>query len=201
MIKNNALLIACLLFPSFLFAQQVNNTDLKNISNPIIYIEGFSGISAISDVGVAGGVELNYQYIKNLFTFRYIDITGFKQEIVSPILPILIYYETKNDKEYALLYGWRWLRINHSYSISTGVSYNNFNGIDKDINDNPYANQENYFGFPFEVNVKWFQSKKHSKLLWNSVIPSIGIKFFGSISKNSFVAIGVSIGFGLHKTY
>jgi hypothetical protein len=46
MIKNNALLIACLLFQSFLFAQQVNNIDLKSISNPIIYIEGFSGISS-----------------------------------------------------------------------------------------------------------------------------------------------------------
>jgi hypothetical protein len=189
------------IFATSVFGQQVDYVELKNKSNPIIYIEGFGGISAISDIGVAGGVELSYQYKKNLFTFRYIDITGFKQEIVSPILPIPIYYETKNDKEYALLYGLRWLQNNHSYSLSAGISYNHFNWNDKYIDDNSFVNQENYFGFPFEANVKWFHSKKRSKLISDVVIPSVGIKIFGNISKNSFLGVSVSIGFGLHKTY
>jgi hypothetical protein len=106
---NLVKLFLVFIFTTSVFGQQEDYEESKTNQNLLIYIEGFGGISAISDIGVAGGVELNCQYKKNLFTFRYLDITGFKQEIVSPILPLPIYYETKNDKEYALLYGLRWL--------------------------------------------------------------------------------------------
>jgi hypothetical protein len=198
---NLVKLFLVFIFTTSVFGQQEDYEESKTNQNLLIYIEGFGGISAISDIGVAGGVELNCQYKKNLFTFRHLDITGFKQEIVSPILPLPIYYETKNDKEYALLYGLRWLQNNHSYSISAGISYNHFSWNDTYIDGNYFVNQENYFGFPFEANVKWFHSKKRSKLIFDSLIPSIGIKIFGSISKNTFLGVGVSVGFGLHKKY
>jgi hypothetical protein len=93
------------------------------------------------------------------------------------------------------------LQNNHSYSISAGISYNHFSWNDTYIDGNYFVNQENYFGFPFEANVKWFHSKKRSKLIFDSLIPSIGIKIFGSISKNTFLGVGVSGGFGLHNKY
>jgi hypothetical protein len=45
--------------------------------------------------------------------------------------------------------------------------------------------------------------KKKSKLIYNAMIPSVGVKLFGHIGIYSFAGVGVSVsvGFGLSKKY
>ena len=87
------------------------------------------------------------------------------------------------------MYGKRWLQSNHSYSISSGLSYNHF------ISN---TSNSDYIGLPLEANIIWFSSKKKNTI-GNAITPKFGFKLFGSISKNSFVGVGISLGVGYHK--
>lgn len=181
-------------------AQQITDSDVKK-SNPIIYAEMFGGFSAIKDFGVAGGLEMNYQYKKSLFSFRFTDITGYRKEEIIPIFPVPIYSKTENIQEYAVLYGVRWVKSSHSYSLSTGVSYNNLELEIRDSEGNRYFNYKNFYGVPFEANFKWFYPKRRDKIIFNALIPSVGLKIFGNIAQQSFVGAAVSVGFGFSKQY
>ena len=116
------------------------------------------------------------------------EIAGYIKDSESGFL-IPSYNRTKHNNECALLYGKRLLQDNHSYSISGGISYNHFIS---NISDS------NYVGLPLEVNIIWFYSKKNNTI-GNAITPKFGFKLFGSISKNSFVGIGISLGIGNHK--
>ena len=81
------------------------------------------------------------------------------------------------------------------------MSSNHLKVATRDFEDNFYNQYQRYYGVPFEGNFKFFYPKKRSKLVYNCIIPSIGVKLFGSISKNSFVGVGFALGFGLSKNY
>jgi hypothetical protein len=66
---------------------------------------------------------------------------------------------------------------------------------------NNYFKSKSYVGLPFEANMKWFASKKRSKVIWDILIPSGGVKIFGNISKRSFVGLGGTFGIGFNKKY
>lgn len=200
MIKKLHKVVFLFTFITTLQAQQISDSDVKG-SNPIIYAEMFGGFSAIKHFGVAGGLEMNYQYKKSLFSFRFTDITGYRREEIILIFPVPIYPETEHIQEYALLYGVRWVKSSHSYSLSTGVSYNNLELEVRDSKSNRYFNYKNYYGVPFEANFKWFYPKRRDKIIFNALIPSVGLKIFGNIAQQSFVGAAVSVGFGWSKQY
>ncbi len=175
-------LIIVIVFSNIIYAQEAK------LSNTIIYIEAFGGFSVISDAGFGGGFELNYQNKKDLLSFRIMEIAGYIKDAESGFL-ITSYNRTKHNNEYALLYGKRWQQSNHSYSISGGISYNNF------FSD---TYNSDYFGFPLEANIIWFSSKKKNTN-GNAITPKFGFKLLGSISTNSFVGVGISLGIGNHK--
>lgn len=184
------------------FGQEATDLEKVEKTNPIIYLEGYGGPAVVGNIGISGGVELNYQTGKNLFSFRFTNAVGYGRMsddyIIAPR-----YFRADDNKEYALLYGRRWLSFNHSYSVSLGISRNNLELIKRygDSNENRFVRYENYYGVPFEANYKWFYSKKKPKLLYYILIPSVGVKFFGNIGPYSFVGAGVTLGLGLNKQY
>ncbi|WP_291150513.1 hypothetical protein [Flavobacterium sp. UBA7680] len=196
MVKKLLKIIFVLILSNSIYAQETNDSELKPKSNPIIYGEAFGGFVGMKHFGLAGGGELNYQYKKHLFTLRYSHESGYvKQDSV------FAFSSVEDNDEYAILYGKRWLTRNHSYSVSAGISSNNLKLSFKDSDDNYYYQYKRFVGVPFEANFKWFAPKKRSSLIFNALTPSIGLKLFGSISKNSFVGAGLVIGFGLPKEY
>jgi hypothetical protein len=199
-VKKTLKIVFAFVLSNSMFSQQTSDVKLKEDSNSIIYIEGFGGPSVVKNVGVSGGVELNYQFGKSLFSFRYTNSAGYTRKS-NIVIVFPAYYKSEDNSEYALLYGRRWLMDNHSYSVSTGISYNNLELAVKDIDGNRFAHYENFWAVPFEANYKWFYRKKKSKLIYNAMIPSVGVKLFGHIGTYSFAGVGVSVGFGLSKKY
>ena len=157
--------------------------------------------------------NLNYQFGKtDLITFRTAAIIGTSREYaaLSPviILPFLVQREVQT--EYGLLYGKRWTYGNYSLSGSAGVSHFNrkYFGIGKETVDELY---ENYFGVPFEFNIKFFKENKQRFRAYYGLMPigkkkvsfgrSVGFKLTGNIAKHSNLGIGINYGFGWHKKY
>jgi hypothetical protein len=196
MVKKLLKIIFVLMLSNSIYAQETNDSELKPKSNPIIYGEVFGGFVGMKHFGLAGGGELNYQYKKHLFTLRYSHETGYvKQDSV------VAFSNVEDNDEYAVLYGKRWITRSHSYSISAGVNSNNLKLTKRDMDDNRYYQYKRFYGVPFEANFKWFNPKKRSNLIFNALTPSIGFKLFGSISKYSYVGVGLTIGIGLPKEY
>jgi hypothetical protein len=198
MIKNLLSIFLVLLFLNSIQAQQTDDTESKEKSNPIIYAEAFGGFAVVQNIGLAGGGELNYQTGKNLFSFRYTNAVGYtrKENYIVPT-----YDKVADNNEFALMYGRRWLKESRSYSISAGLNYNSFEFINRDSDNNRYSNYKYFYGMPFEANYKWYYSKRRSNLIFNMMIPSVGIKLFGSIARNTFVGVGLTLGLGLPKEY
>ncbi|MGO4771073.1 hypothetical protein ACEN2I_05380 [Flavobacterium sp. W22_SRS_FK3] len=183
-----------------MFSQQNDDLETKEKLNPVIYLEGFGGPAIVQNVGIVGGVEINYQYQKSLFSFRFTNAVGYTKQEDFIIFPT--YRKSEDFKEYSFLYGRRWLYTNHSYSISAGISYNNLElSVIIDEEGNHYEHTKYLYGVPFEANYKWFYRKKKSNLIYNILIPSVGVKFFGNIGECSYVGAGVCVGFGLSKNY
>lgn len=199
MIKKILSIFLVLLFFNSTQGQQTDDTELKEKSNPIIYAEVFGGFAVVQNIGLACGAELNYQTGKNLFSFRYTNAVGYMQKEEHYIAPAFDKQEDINEA--ALLYGRRWLKENHSYSISAGINYNSFEALNRDFEGNRHSNYTYFWGVPFEASYKRFYSKKRSNLIFNTIIPSVGIKLFGSIAKYSFVGVGLTLGLGLPKDY
>lgn len=198
MVTNLPRALFVLVFFNSMQGQQTAYTELKEKSNPIIYAEVFGGFAVVQNIGVAGGGELNYQIEKNLFSFRYTNAVGYtrKENYIVPT-----YDKIADNNEFALMYGRRWLKESHSYSVSAGLNYSSFEFINRDSDNNRYSNYKYFYGVPFEANYKWYYSKRRSNLIFNMMIPSVGIKLFGSIARNTFVGIGLTLGIGLPKDY
>ncbi len=77
MIKKLLRIYLILLLSGSVHAQQINDTDVTEKSNPIIFGELFGGLVGMNHFGVCGGAELNYQNKKSLFTFRFTNVTGY----------------------------------------------------------------------------------------------------------------------------
>ncbi len=174
--------------------------------NSIIFGEITAGLG-FKNTG-SGIVSLHYQHEKSLFSYRFSRLRKSKLFITS-LFPIVPAYYTPlikiKAKEYAFLYGRRFVENDFSYSFSGGVSYTKSTNIPKIY---PVFT-DFYMGFPFEINIKWFKSEKRSIMLFG-LIPitkptgfgsSLGVKLFGNLSKQSYIGIGVTFGLGYYKNY
>ncbi|TDQ08914.1 hypothetical protein [Pedobacter metabolipauper] len=206
--KITLLLILCSVY-SYSFAQRDSSSvstqkdTLNQIKlNSIVFLEIYAGYSA----GVDGGLSLNYQYKKQLFSLRY---SGSIELSTDPdkftwLFPFID--RTELTTEVAALYGWRRITKGHSYSISAGVSqsHKTVEYADKTFGREVY----NYTGIPLEFNIKWFNKIKRDRILGifrvdkpTAFSGSIGFKLYGNISKFSTVGLGLTYGFGYHKVY
>ena len=198
--KKTILLLILLLFQKSICTAQ----DKKN---PIIYLESLIGYANGSCKGFTGGAELNYQRKNNLFTYRYLEVIDYRKE--GTLLYIPVYTEVEMIKEQALLYGKRIIEGNTSYSYAAGVSYVDREFLVDSSNNVLKYNTTQSIGFPFELNIKWFNSKKEKYRIYElipvrkptSFANSIGFKLYGAISKTSFFGIGLTVGLGWHKNY
>ncbi len=197
------ILLLLLLFSIVSFSQEKNTTS----NNPIIYADmtlGFSLMNTYSGIGT-----INYQTKNNLFTYRFSELYHItaKDKKWLIVFPFLIFSSALKSREHAFLYGKRYENNDFSYSFSGGLSYTRY--TDNPSLLNPTSLKNSFFGFPFEVNVKWFKSEKKRFRIY-SLIPvgkptglggSFGIKLFGNISKKSYIGIGLTFGLGYYKNY
>ncbi|MDR2206327.1 MAG: hypothetical protein LBE36_09280 [Flavobacteriaceae bacterium] len=180
---------------------------------PILYIDVGGGYAKVFSEkgGLMSSAGLNYETNKNLFTVRYAHINelSFDLFMLSPFTPIPIVWSDTSIDEYGILYGRRYTEDNFSYSFSAGVSIYEHAEFLKDEQGKYYENSKNYFGVPFEFNVKWFKSTKKPYTIYG-VIPvgkptafgnSIGFKLIGNISKHAYIGFGIVWGIGYHKEY
>ncbi|NBL65005.1 hypothetical protein GV828_07310 [Flavobacterium sp. NST-5] len=207
--KNFALLL--LTFP--MFAQV--NTDTIPKTNPIIFTEGFAGFAGSDNGGMwFSGVNLNYQFNKtDLLTAKYSFNQALQSRYVylSPFVTFPILEEQEIQNEWALLYGKRWIDKGFSYGVSAGISYVDRQYLDQN-NENVFRYyKENYFGVAYEFNIKWFKKDKKRFRALYGIIPvtkrkvafgrSVGFKLVGNFSRNNYIGLGMSYGFGWHKKY
>ncbi|MET4082591.1 hypothetical protein ABIB40_002551 [Pedobacter sp. UYP30] len=208
MLSTRFKLFVVLLFIGAAFTNQafgqvdttINLDVVAKAKNPIIFGEGFIGGS----FGFLFGGELNYQVNHSLFTAR---ITGVSVlEIGGFIIPV--FYTKEFYYEPALLYGYRYIKNGHSFSVSGGISYNN--KLVYSPRESVYSERSEYVGFPFEVNYKLFKNKKTRYRIIYSIFPvgkptafgrGFGLKLSGNISKFSYLGFGLTYGFGYHKVY
>jgi hypothetical protein len=185
------------------------STFSQEKANPIIFVEFFGGYSGGSSQGWTGGYNLNFEKNKNLFSVRFLGLANLKSDYIqtSPftILPFFKTEETIN--EIAVLYGKRFIYDNKSLSFSVGIASLKREYLVDD--ESEFYNRDNYAGFPFEFNLKWFHANKERYRIYG-LIPvgkpisfgrSIGFKIVGNISKTNFIGLGISYGIGFHKVY
>ena len=196
-----------LLLFTILFLLFNYNSVAQDKTNPIVYVETILGYSNGGYKGLTGGGNLNYQYKNNLFTARLLELSNYRKDGTFIIIPV--YTLIERIREYGFLYGKRIIEGNTSYSYSAGISL-----VDREYLDDTSTTILKYdtnqtFGFPFELNIKWFNSKKERYRIYE-IIPvgkptafanSIGFKFYGDISKKSFIGLGLTFGLGWHKNY
>lgn len=196
------------------YSINIHSQEKKEDNLPILFGEVlFGGAGRINgNGGILIGGELNYQYKKDLFSLRYIHNSQVQSDVLflTPVTPFPILREKQINKETGLLYGKRWIYGSSSLSISGGISLNNYLNNLTDENNRNYRTTENYVGFPFEVNYKWFKSEKKRYRILYGLIPvgkptsfgrNFGFKLIGNISKNSFIGLGIVAGLGVHKKY
>ena len=178
--------------------------SLQQKENPIVF--GNFNISYLEGVGskISAGLSINYQYKKNLFSFRFIQNHQVERarDFIFVFFPTD--YVTNTLSEYSLLYGKRFIKDNFSYHISAGISYNDFTRDDNgDITTKIYA------GFPVQIGINWFNAKKEKYRIFD-LIPvgkptgfgrSAGINLYANIAKKSYIGLGFSFGLGWHKKY
>ena len=107
------------------------------------------------------------------------------------------------------MFGKRSIERNTSYSYMAGIVLVDREYLVDETNSTLKYNNELSLGFPFELNVKWFNSRKQPYRIYE-IIPigkptvfanSIAFKFYGDIFKKSFIGIGVTVGYDWHKNY
>ena len=199
------------------FSQVTKDSIVKKKTNPVIYGDLFFGPSVDKNSRtIFIGGSLNYQYKKNLFTIRYTENLDLETRWVF-IFPTFI--SKSENRETAILFGQRFIDGNQSLSFSAGISYNQFEVFNYD-NENLFlsnfskdlisSNYDNFIGFPFEAEIRWFNAKKQRYRIVYALIPigqptsfgrSIGFKLLGNISKQSYIGIGLTFGIGYHKEY
>lgn len=197
------LLLTFYLITFFVFSQNdsIRRKDTINKS-PILYGDISYGISREFNDGVKFmlGASFTYQYKNKIFSLRYVENNEMKTVFI--LIPVVV----NKSKEYAFLYGKRWIEHDMSYSFSAGLSTANYSVYERD----EIISSEDYLGVPFEINIKWFKSEKQRFGLLYGIIPignstafgrSYGFKIVGNLSKRSYVGIGVVFGLGVHKRY
>ena len=192
-LKLKMLLAGCLLINISAFCQAEQN-------NPVTFLDVYIGQAVGNAGGFSMGLGLNYQVRKNFFTARALGSLKFGDGSSANSFSGYLFDIENSMGEAALLYGIRTINEGHAYSYSLGVSYNEF--FD-------YIGDHQYFGIPFEANIKWFQKEREQfKLI--GFIPvgqptgfgtSFGFKLFGNFSKQPYAGLGLSAGIGYHKVY
>ncbi|WP_439129928.1 hypothetical protein [Polaribacter sp.] len=182
--------------------QKVDSLIIK--ANPIVFVDGNLGYANGYLQGFSAGFSINYQIKRDLFKLRFFTIENIEKIDFFIFFPINIVSTTLD--EYSLLYGKRYIEDNFSYHFSGGISYNK-----ETFNDNGNKTvKDSFVGFPIEIGISWFKSKKERFRIFYGLIPvgkptsfgkSIGIKLYGNIAKKSYVGIGFSFGLGWHKKY
>ena len=177
-------------------------------SNPIVYTEMFFGLSGGRAGGLGLGLEVNYQSKNNLFSARYVgnlrlDNTGF----TNPFIPIPNIESSSTAEEFSILYGYRKAINGHAFSVSGGLSRNKYTFYGE--NGNNTYKRDYYLGFPFELNYQFFKREKERLYIYG-IIPigkptalgqGLGVRIFGNISRNSYLGLALSGGFGYFKKY
>lgn len=181
-------------------------------TNPIFFAETFVGGGG-SFSGYGGfmyGGTASFQHKKDFFTVRYIQHPEFKLRFaVAGTVGLPIIKSRFKNTEIAVMYGKRHIKNSVSYSYSGGISTNDFQTKYVDANNQVYRVVEQHLGFSYELNVKWFNSRKERYRIY-MIVPvgkpiafgrSFGFKLVGNISKHSYVGVGMTYGFGWHKNY
>lgn len=172
-------------------------------TNPIVFGDVFLGYSNTGKTAATIGVNINYQFKTNLFTFRTSQTTSVDKIYWFLIIPVPVVSNTTS--EFAALYGKRYVEEGMSYHFSGGISLN----VNKDISESVKV-VDNFIGFPFEIGVHWFKSKKKRFRIFSNLIPigkptafgrSIGFKLYGNIGKRSYIGLGLTSGLGWYKKY
>lgn len=189
--KQAILLITCVVLFSVNSSAQ-DSAQIKK-TNPIIYAEVVLGYARTKIGYLEAGAAVNYQFKKNLLTVRSTIIFSFNPD---------------QYQEHAVLYGRRYIKGERSLSYSLGASWNRTDLYDYST-FNTTKKKDVFLGVPFELNIKWFDEKKEKATIL-SYFPfgkqiafggGAGFKIQGNISKHSYVALGLVIGFGFHKQY
>jgi len=207
------------LIPFVVKGQIKENDSLKlDTSNPIIFGEMLMGVGSSENFGFVLGASLNYQRQKHLYTIRYtgfdaLELSKIKSGSISHLLIFPAYVDVEKINEYSFLYGRRHIydNVSFSYSSGIGIAYRQERQYIEDLDKYSDWISETNFGIPIELNIKWFKSRKQRLRIPYGLIPvgnkkiafgrSIGFKLFGHISKNSYVGLGLTWGFGIHKDY
>lgn len=186
---------------------QIDTTITQDVvvvkpKNPIVFGEVFVGGS----YGFLYGGEINYQIKNSLFTARITGVTVFETGVAGFFFPII--YLKEQYYEPAFLYGYRYIKGGHSFSISAGLSYNN--KLVYSPRPNVYSERTQYVGFPFEINYKLFKDRKTRYRIFYSLFPvgkptafgrGFGLKLIGNVSRYSYFGVGLTLGLGYHKVY
>lgn len=207
--KNKVTYCFWILFSCVFYAQTKLVNEDNSKTNPVVFYEFYGGYGANDKGGLKNlGVNLNYEFSKsNLLTTRFTYLGRHRTEYVF-LFPDIKVQEEQN--EYAVLYGKRWVKDGHSFSASGGISYVNRRDYTY-IETNYYRDDQNYAGFPFELNIKWFKKEKSPFRAYYGIIPTgkrevsfgraAGFKLIGNISKHSYFGVSFTLGLGWHKKY
>lgn len=207
--KKNILLFT-LLFSVFLSAlAQTQKDSIISKTNPILFVDATFGYTNGSIKGIAVGGSVNYQKKNNLYTFKAFSNFDYRDTNFIEIIPTS--GTSRIIEEYSLLYGKRFVEEEFAYHFSGGISYNVYLEKEREnIFDHLINVKDSYFGFPLEIGLSWFKSKKERFRVLYGLIPvgkptgfgrSFGVKLYGNIAKKSYVGIGLSFGIGWHKKY
>lgn len=177
-------------------------------TNPIVFLDANVGYAGGSSSGFINGASFNYQKSNDLFTIRTSQLIDSDLGYISPYLPLPIFDVKETIIEYGLLYGKRYVYENRSFSFSAGIATIDRQLESKDNSTQEFSRKPLSIGFPFEVNIKWFNSEKEKYRIYGlipvgkptSFANSFGFKLIGDISKTSFIGIGLSFGIGYHKS-
>lgn len=199
------------IFLIFVSLARAQDSPQVSKSNPILFFDLMGGFGG---GGLVGGASLNFQVLRHLFTLRYsgtTDLDPLRVSLAAPGPapdPAEIEVDERNS-EFALLYGWRFVRDGRALSFSGGVSagrhlekLNYYDGFD-------IRNWSNTTGFAWEASIKWFKKEKRPYHVY-LVVPvgnpvsfghSFGFKLVGNVSKHTYAGIGITYGWGWHKQY
>lgn len=213
------LTLAMFLFCLNIYGQENVVNDSVQKENPIVFCELYFGIGGGNNSNDSNksltifGANVNYQFNKrDLITARFSGLLGVNENyyLLGPIVPFPFSVRSEEQQEYALLYGKRWVNNGFSFSASAGISY-----IDREyyqkVDDFYEKANQSYFGFPIELNVKWFKAEKKVFRAYYGIIPigkrkvsfgrSVGFKLIGNFAKNNYLGVAFTYGLGWHKKY
>lgn len=194
------ILLLSLILTSITVQSQEQLDSISKKSNLILFAEANFGYSYFSKDAFHGGLSLNFQKGKDLFTFRFLQNDHVEKIEWFLIFPISEQRERYN--EFSLLYGKRYIKEGHAFHFSGGVSYNTLENVNGNL-----VSKSSFFGFPIGVGIHWFPSEKERFRLFG-LIPvgkptrfarSTGFKLNANIAKTSYVGVALTLGLGFHK--